>query len=139
MPIENIKILIIEDEATSRTLLRAMLKSIGLTNVTESEDAEAALKQLSQDTFDLILCDWMLPGMCGLELFKTTRKNEDLQSIPFLMVSGQSEKEQVIEAIKTGVDGYVLKPFSVNGIRKKLQPIIADIIKKKADVKKQTS
>ena len=116
-------ILILEDEPSSRALLKAMLKSIGYNSVSETEDAETALEVLKEKKVNLILSDWLLPGMSGLEFFRAVRENEAYKEIPFLLVSGQSEKAQVIEAIKSGVDGYILKPFSVHDIRKRIDQI----------------
>ncbi|MCW7753636.1 chemotaxis response regulator CheY [Desulfobotulus sp. H1] len=121
----SIKILVVDDFATMRRILKNILKQLGFTNITEADDGTTALEALSKNSFDLIISDWNMPKMTGLELLKKVRSDPAYKNIPFLMVTAEAQKQNVIEAVQAGVSNYVVKPFTAEAIAEKLEKIIA--------------
>lgn len=119
----NMKVLIVDDFATMRRILRNVLKQIGLTNIAEADGGKAALKQLKKDKYGLILCDWNMPEVSGIELLGMVRADEELKDIPFVMVTAEAQKENIVEAVKAGVNSYIVKPFTAETIEEKLKKI----------------
>ncbi len=119
----NMKVLIVDDFATIRRILRNILKQIGFTNIVEADDGNTALKELKKEKFDLILCDWNMPEMPGIDLLKTLKADEKLKDIPFVMVTAEAQKENIIEAIKAGTNSYIVKPFTAETINEILQKV----------------
>jgi two-component system chemotaxis response regulator CheY len=119
----NMKVLIVDDFATMRRILRNILKQIGFTNISEADDGKTALKKLKKDNFDLILCDWNMPEMTGLELLNKVKSDDELKNIPFVMVTAEAQKDNIVEAVKAGVSNYVVKPFTAETISEKLQKV----------------
>ena len=119
----NMKVLIVDDFATMRRIMKNVLRQIGFANITEAEDGKAALRELKKDTFDLILCDWNMPEMQGIDLLRAVRQDEVYKGIPFVMVTAEAQKENILEAVKAGVSSYVVKPFTAETINEKLGKI----------------
>jgi two-component system chemotaxis response regulator CheY len=119
----NMKVLIVDDFATMRRILRNILKQIGLKNITEADNGKAALKELRNDKFDLVLCDWNMPEMPGIELLNQVRSDAQLKGIPFVMVTAEAKKENILEAVKAGVSSYIVKPFTAETVGEKLNKI----------------
>ncbi len=120
----SIKILIVDDFATMRRIMKNILKQLGFTNVTEADDGTTALELLKTNSFDLIVSDWNMPKMTGLELLKQVRSMPETKSLPFLMVTAEAQKQNVIEAVQAGVSNYVVKPFTADQISEKLKKIL---------------
>ncbi|MBF0119547.1 MAG: response regulator [Desulfobacterales bacterium] len=120
----SIKILIVDDFATMRRILKNILKQIGFKNIDEADDGANALEQLKTVKYDLIISDWNMPKMTGLELLKNVRSMPDFKSTPFLMVTAEAQKQNVIEAVQAGVSNYVVKPFTAEAISDKLSKIL---------------
>ncbi len=120
----SIKILVVDDFATMRRIVKNVLKQIGFTNITEADDGVTALEQLKSSSFDLIVSDWNMPKMTGLELLKTVRGMDEYKSIPFLMVTAEAQKQNVVEAVQAGVSNYVVKPFTADQLTEKLEKIL---------------
>ena len=113
MPVDkSIKVLVVDDFATMRRIIKGVLKQLGFANIVEAEDGKMALDELQKDTFGLIVSDWNMPNMTGLDLLKAVKSDENLKKIPFIMVTAEGQKENVIEAVKAGVNNYVVKPFT---------------------------
>lgn len=110
---ENARILVVDDSATTRKLSRHYLSLAGYLNLDESPDGQAAFTKLqsSRPPFDLVVCDWHMPNMTGLELLKKVRVDAQLASLPFILATGERNAEEVTLAIKSGVSGYVMKPY----------------------------
>jgi two-component system, chemotaxis family, chemotaxis protein CheY len=121
----SMKILIVDDFATMRRILKNILKQIGFTNISEADDGTTALEAMSKTQFDLVISDWNMPKMTGLELLKTIRSSSEHKEIPVLMVTAEAQKQNVIEAVKAGVSNYVVKPFTADAIIEKLEKIFA--------------
>jgi len=119
----NMKVLVVDDFATMRRILRNILKQVGFTRISESDDGKNALKELKKEKFDLILCDWNMPEMSGLELLKAVRADTELKATPFVMVTAEAQKDNIVEAVKAGVNNYVVKPFTAETISEKLSKV----------------
>jgi two-component system chemotaxis response regulator CheY len=125
---EEVQILIIDDVNTMRTLTRSVLIKLGFRNITSVEGAEEAKEALSQKKYDLLLCDWYMTPTDGISFLKFIRGNPDLTSILFIMITAETTAEKVTEAIVTGVDDYLIKPYSQDQIEGKVCGLL---IKKK--------
>jgi two-component system chemotaxis response regulator CheY len=124
MPVDtSIKVLIVDDFATMRRIVKGVLKQLGFNNIIEAGDGDTALEELKKENIGLIVSDWNMPKMSGLDLLKAVRGNEKFKSIPFIMVTAEGQKESVIEAVKSGVSNYIVKPFTPETLNEKLQKI----------------
>jgi two-component system chemotaxis response regulator CheY len=107
------KTLVVDDFATMRKIVKNVLKQINITNVSEAENGKQALEVLKKEgDFDLIISDWVMPEMTGIEFLKACKEDEEVKKIPFIMVTAEAQKDSVLEAIKGGVDNYIVKPFT---------------------------
>lgn len=120
----NMKVLIVDDFATMRRSLRNILKNIGFTNISEADDGKTALKELRKAKYDLILCDWNMPEMSGLELLNKIRSDDELKDLIFVMVTAEAQKDNIIKAIKAGVNSYIVKPLTAETVSEKLKKIL---------------
>ena len=124
MPVDtSIKVLIVDDFATMRRIVKGVLKQFGFNNIIEAEDGNAALEELKKEKIGLIVSDWNMPNMSGLDLLKAVRGNDQFKNIPFIMVTAEGQKESVIEAVKFGVSNYIIKPFTPETFNEKLQKV----------------
>ncbi|HPL63813.1 MAG: response regulator [Syntrophales bacterium] len=124
---KKIKILVVDDFATMRKVIRNLLKQIGYDNVIEAENGQIAFKTLQSQQVDFIISDWNMPTMSGLELLKAIRADANLAKTPFLMVTAEALKENVVEAVKAGVNNYIVKPFTAEVLEGKIAKIIESI------------
>ena len=124
---KNIKILIVDDFSTMRRIVKNLLNDLGFFNTTEADDGTTALVELRKGPFDLVITDWNMPGMPGIDLLKAIRADEALKKIPVLMVTAEAKREQIIEAAQSGVNGYVIKPFTAAALADKLTKIFERI------------
>ena len=108
----NAKILVVDDFSTMRRIVKNALKSLNYNNVDEAEDGASGLEKLRTDHFDLVVCDWNMPGMTGIELLRAVRADPALKHLPFLMVTAEAKRENIVEAIQAGVSNYIVKPFT---------------------------
>jgi two-component system chemotaxis response regulator CheY len=123
MPDQNMKILTVDDFSTMRRIIRNILRQLGYSNITEADDGTAAFEVLQTQDIDFVISDWNMPNMTGLELLKAIRGNEKLQKIPVLLVTAEALKENVVEAVKAGVNGYIVKPFTAETLKEKIDSI----------------
>jgi two-component system chemotaxis response regulator CheY len=121
----NMRVLIVDDFATMRRILKNILKQIGFKNISEADNGKAALRELKNEKFDLVLCDWNMPEMRGIELLNQVRSDDQLKGIPFVMVTAEAKKENILEAVKAGVSSYIVKPFTAETVSEKLKKIFA--------------
>lgn len=119
----NIKILVVDDFKTMRKIIKNILTQLGFKNIIEADDGTTALELLKKQKVDLIISDWNMPKMNGLELLKSIRSDDNLKDIRFIMVTAEAQKENVIEAIKHGVNQYVVKPFTPETLKEKLEKV----------------
>ncbi len=120
----SIKVLVVDDFATMRRILKNILKQLGFKNLVEADDGTTAWDILEEQKIDLVLADWNMPKMTGLELLKKVRASENYAKVPFLMVTAEAQKQNVIEAVQAGVSNYVVKPFTAEAISEKLEKIL---------------
>jgi two-component system, chemotaxis family, chemotaxis protein CheY len=126
----ELKILIVDDFPTMRRIVKTLLRQLGFKDFNESEDGEKAYSEIqAHGKYELIVSDWNMPNMTGLELLRTVRADERFKHIPFLMVTAEAEKENIIEAVKAGVSNYVVKPFTAQTLKEKLEKIEANLVK----------
>lgn len=119
----SMKILIVDDFATMRRIMKNILKQIGFSNIIEADDGTTAYEELKKTSVDLIISDWNMPKMTGLDLLKKVRETDGLKDVPFLMVTAEAQKQNVIDAVQAGVTNYVVKPFTAEAISEKLEKI----------------
>lgn len=119
----KMKILVVDDFLTMRRIVRNLLKQIGYENIAEAEDGAQALAKLKGGEFGLVVSDWNMPNMNGIQLLRAVRSDPALKDTPVLMVTAEAEKEKVIEAIRAGVNNYVVKPFTAEILKEKLDKV----------------
>jgi len=124
---KNIKILVVDDFATMRKVLRNLLKQAGYENIIEAEDGVTALRTLKSQKIDFVISDWNMPNMTGIELLKAVRADSDLATMPFLMVTVEALQDNVIAAVKAGVNNYIVKPFTAEVLNEKITKIMEKI------------
>jgi two-component system, chemotaxis family, chemotaxis protein CheY len=121
----KIKILIVDDHPMMLTMLRQILKQLGFDNIREAETAEAALEMLAQDDICMVFTDLGLPAMSGLELIQKIRGNRATSALPVIVLSGISEQETVLQALKAGADNFIVKPCSAATIKEKIIQVLS--------------
>ena len=121
----GMKVLIVDDFATMRRILKNIMKQIGFSHITEADNGKNALKVLKSDSIDLVLCDWNMPEMPGIDVLNEVRADSDLKDTPFIMVTAEAQKENILEAVKAGVSSYIVKPFTAETVEEKLQKVFA--------------
>jgi len=124
MGYENLTALVVDDFSTMRRIVRNILRDLQFKNILEAEDGEAAVTILKTQKVDIIVSDWNMPKMTGLDLLKWVRSNEKTSGLPFLMVTAESQKENIIEAVKAKVSNYIVKPFTAATLAEKLEKIL---------------
>ena len=120
----GMKVLVVDDFSTMRKIIKNNLKGMGFNNIVEAENGQKALEELKKETVGLIISDWNMPVMTGIELLKAVRGDAGLKSIPFIMVTAEGQKDNVMEAAKAGVSNYVVKPFTPDTFSEKLQKVL---------------
>jgi two-component system chemotaxis response regulator CheY len=117
-------ILVVDDSSTMRRIVSNALNNIGYNNITLAEDGSDALKKIKATQFDAIMTDWNMPKMDGLSLVREVRKMPNYQEVPIVMITTEGGKREVITAIKEGVNNYIVKPFTAQTLKNKLEDII---------------
>jgi len=121
------KILVVDDFSTMRRIIRNLLRDLGFENVQEADDGNTALPVLKRGGFDFLITDWNMPGMTGMELLQSVRADEDLASLPVLMVTAEAKRDQIVAAAQAGVNGYIVKPFTAMTLKEKIDRIFERI------------
>lgn len=122
----NMPILIVDDYKTMLRIIRNLLRQLGFTNIDEATDGSQALQKLRQANFDLIISDWNMEPMTGLQLLREVRADAKLKHIPFIMVTAESKSENVIAAKEAGVSNYIVKPFNAETLKGKMVSVLGD-------------
>jgi len=117
----GMKVLVVDDFATMRRIVKNVLKQIGFTKIVEADDGSTALAVLKNDRVDLIISDWNMPKVTGLELLKAVRGDDSMKNIPFLMVTAEGQKDNIVQAVQARVSNYVVKPFTPETIQEKIE------------------
>jgi len=121
---KDLKFLVVDDFSTMRRIVKNLLNDLGYPNVVEADDGKTALPLLQAGDFDFLITDWNMPGMPGLDLIKAVRADAKLAKLPVLMLTAEAKREQIIEAAQAGVNGYVIKPFTAETLKEKLDKIL---------------
>ena len=119
----DMNVLVVDDAATMRRIVRSLLRELGIKNVREAEDGEMAFEDLKRQKADLVVSDWAMPKMTGIELLRAICQDDALKEIPVLMVTAESKKENIMEAVQAGVSNYIVKPFNSKTLEDKLNKI----------------
>lgn len=117
----HLSLLIVDDFSTMRRIVKNLLVEIGFSHFYEASDGEKAWEMIKQHDIDIVISDWNMPNMTGLELLKKIRNHPKWQHLPFLLFTAEAKKSQFIEADKLGVDGYLIKPFTAAQLHTTIQ------------------
>ena len=117
------KVLVVADSVAIRQFIKKNLKELGFSELMEAENGAAGLKKAGEEPVDLIVSDWNMPNMTGLEFLKAVRADASLKGIAFIMVTSESDKEKIMEAVKAGVNQYIVKPFNAIQLEEKIKAI----------------
>ncbi|CAA7626873.1 response regulator [Magnetospirillum sp. UT-4] len=123
---KNMNVLIVDDYKTMLRIIRNLLKQLGFNNVDEATDGSMALQMLRVGNYGLIISDWNMEPMTGLQLLREVRADPKLKAIPFIMVTAESKSENVIAAKEAGVSNYIVKPFNAETLKTKMVTVIGD-------------
>lgn len=121
------KILIVDDFSTMRRIIKNLLRDLGFNNTDEADDGQTGLPKLQSGNFDFLVTDWNMPGMTGIDLLRAVRADERLKTLPVLMVTAEAKKEQIVLAAQEGVNGYIVKPFTAQTLKEKIDKIFQRI------------
>lgn len=124
---KDMKILIVDDFSTMRRIIKNLLRDLGYSNTQEADDGNTALPMLKGGSFDFLVTDWNMPGMQGIDLLKAVRADAELAKLPVLMVTAEQKREQIVEAAQAGVNGYIVKPFTAQTLKEKIDKIFERI------------
>ena len=124
---KELKFLVVDDFSTMRRIVRNLLKELGFNNVEEAEDGAVALHKLQNGSFEFVVSDWNMPNMSGIQLLKAVRADANLKHLPFLMITAEAKKENIIEAAQAGASGYIVKPFTAATLDEKLKKIFQNM------------
>lgn len=120
-------ILIVDDSATMRRIIRNNLKAMGFDAVVEAENGQSALAKIASEKVELVITDWSMPVMTGLELVQAIRSNPAHAHLPVLMLTAVGQKEDIVQAIRAGINGYIVKPFEPDTLKAKIQQILSGV------------
>jgi two-component system chemotaxis response regulator CheY len=121
----DLRFLVVDDFSTMRRIIKNFLNDLGYANVQEADDGNTALPILKAGNIDFLITDWNMPGMPGLDLLKAVRADPKLAKLPVLLLTAEAKREQIVEAAQAGVNGYVIKPFTAQTLKEKLDKILA--------------
>ena len=121
---QEMKVLVVDDFATMRRIVKGALKQLGYLNIVEAEDGQIALELLKKEKVGLIVSDWNMPNMTGIEFLKVVRADAVLKDTPFIMVTAEGQKDNVLEAVNAGVSNYVVKPFTPDILGEKIKKVL---------------
>jgi two-component system, chemotaxis family, chemotaxis protein CheY len=120
-------VLVVDDYNTMRRILRNLLSQIGFSNVEEAEDGSTGLRKLRERSFGLVISDWNMAPMSGLEFLKEVRSDGALKDMPFIMITTESKTENVVAAKEAGVSNYIVKPFNADTLKKKIEAVLGEL------------
>lgn len=130
---QKTSVLVVDDNAKIRSLIVTILKSANFTDITEADNGKTATEHLKKKRFDLVLTDWMMPEMSGLELLQFIRNGpEEMNQTPVMMITASDRSDDIVAAAKWKVNGYIVKPFKINTVLAKINQVLAKTAKKQA-------
>jgi len=127
----KMKVLVVDDFSTMRRIVKNLLKQLGFENIDEAEDGAQAYTKMKDGGYGFVVTDWNMPNMDGLDLLKKVRSDPAIKDTPMLMVTAEAEKEKVITAIQAGVNNYIVKPFTGEVLKEKMDKIFERLAAKK--------
>ena len=119
----TVKVLVVDDILSMRHIVKRALLEIGFNDIHDAHNGEEGLEKLRAGGFGLLLLDWNMPVMSGIDMLRTIRADAALRSLPVLMITAEAQAEQIMEAVRAGVSGYLVKPFSTQSLQEKLEKI----------------
>jgi two-component system chemotaxis response regulator CheY len=122
----NMSILIVDDYKTMLRIIRNLLKQLGFNNVDEATDGSMALQKLRDKDYGLVISDWNMEPMTGIQLLREVRADSKLKALPFIMITAESKTENVIAAKEAGVNNYIVKPFNAATLKTKLTTVLGN-------------
>nr|WP_319381742.1 chemotaxis response regulator CheY [Thiomicrorhabdus sp.] len=126
----DMNILVVDDFSTMRRIVKNLLKELGFNNLDEADDGETAWPMIQTGKYDFIVSDWNMPKMTGIDLLKHVRADQNLKDLPFLLITAEAKRSQILEAAQAGVDGYIVKPFTAATLNEKIQKIFERMAQK---------
>lgn len=119
----DMRVLVVDDFSTMRRIIKNILRQLGFNNVVEADDGTTAWDVLNKDKIEFIISDWNMPQMTGIELLRKVRSSEEFADLPFLMVTAEAQQENIIEAVQAKVSNYIVKPFTADVMKQKIDKI----------------
>lgn len=119
----NMKVLVVDDFSTMRRIIKNILRQLGFNNVVEADDGTTAWEMINKEKIDFVVSDWNMPQMTGIELLRKVRASEQYGELPFLMVTAEAQQENIIEAVQAKVSNYIVKPFTAETMKQKIDKI----------------
>ncbi|WP_420719600.1 chemotaxis response regulator CheY [Thiomicrorhabdus sp.] len=126
----DMNILVVDDFSTMRRIVKNLLKELGFNNLDEADDGDTAWPMIQTGKYDFIVSDWNMPKMTGIDLLKHVRADQNLKDLPFLLITAEAKRSQILEAAQAGVDGYIVKPFTAATLNEKIQKIFERMAQK---------
>jgi two-component system chemotaxis response regulator CheY len=123
----GLKVLIVDDQFSMRSLMRAGLQQIGIVDIDEASDGDEALRMAAKTPVNLIISDFNMPKFDGISLLRAVRAHEPIKATPFIMLTGRADKDLVLRAIQHGVNNYLVKPFSIAGLKEKIEAVVGSL------------
>ncbi len=120
---KKMRILVVDDFSTMRRIIKKILTDLGFSNMTDADDGTTAWELLGKQEFDFIISDWNMPKMTGIELLRKVRASEEFGDIPFLMVTAETQQNNILEAAQAKVSNYIVKPFTPDTLQAKINKI----------------
>lgn len=119
----NMRVLVVDDFSTMRRIIKNILRQLGFNNIVEADDGTTAWDVLNKDKIDFIISDWNMPQMTGIDLLRKVRASDEFGDLPFLMVTAEAQQENIIEAVTAKVSNYIVKPFTPETLKQKIDKI----------------
>ena len=120
---KNINILVVDDFSTMIRIVTNLLKELGFTNIDDANDGSKAWPMIQTGKYDFIVSDWNMPEMTGIELLRNVRAHPDFSDMPFMLITAEQKRSQILDAAQAGVDGYIVKPFTAATLKEKIDKI----------------
>jgi two-component system chemotaxis response regulator CheY len=120
----NMRILVVDDFQTMRRIIVNLLRQLGFTNMVEADDGSTGWDRLQTEQIDLVISDWNMPKMTGIDFLKNVRANDKYKTLPFIMVTAEGKRENVVAAVQAGVSNYIVKPFNAATLKEKLVKVL---------------
>jgi len=122
----DIDVLVVDDFPTMRKIIMNLLKQLGFKRIKEADNGEHALSIIKAGSVDFVITDWNMPKMNGIDLLKSIRADSGLKSMPVLMVTAEADKSSIVQAIQAGVNNYIVKPFTAETLKEKIEKVFVN-------------